>query len=130
MIVVSGFVGKAPTSTKNGDVLYANFPLVINVGSKELPKTQWYGVSAAGKTAEVILNHVNVGDKLFITGRPSIDMYLGKDKQIIGVQKIWLEKFDFGSAKNIEDENHIVTTPELILETSTTETQITVNNEN
>lgn len=116
MVTVSGNVGKAPTSIKKDGVLYANFSLAVNLGTKDAPKTLWYSVSASGKTAETILNHVNVGDKLFITGKPSVDTYLGKDKQIKGVQKIWIEKFICICSNVIENEEPAVETPDLPIE--------------
>lgn len=119
IITVSGNVGKAPTSIKRDDVLYANFSLAVNVGAKDAPKTLWYSISASGKTAEVILNHVNTGDKLFITGKPSVDTYLGKDKQIIGVQKIWIEKFEFGGSTTQETNEPVIEIPDLKLESAT-----------
>lgn len=106
MIVVSGNIAKSPTSTRSDDVLYVNFSLAVNIGSKESPKTSWYSMSASGKNAELILNHANVGDKLFITGKPGTDTYLGRDKQIISVQKVWVEKFEFCCAKFMENESH------------------------
>lgn len=114
MITVSGNVAKSPTSTKNGDVLYANFSLTVNVGTHEAPKTIWYSVSASGKNAEIILNHVNPGDKLFIIGKPSVDIYLGKDKQVVGVQKIWLERFEYGSSKTVAVEHIAPITADLL----------------
>lgn len=101
MITVSGNVVKPPTSMKTDDVLYANFNLVVNVGNVEIPKITWYAISASGKNAEAVLNMVNEGDKLFIIGKPSVDIYLGKEKQVVAVQKIWLEKFEFGWRKSV-----------------------------
>ncbi len=95
MIMVSGCVSKSPTSIKMYDVLYANFSLEVNVGSLTNPKTLCYLVSSSGKIAEMVLNEVNIGDKLFITGKPSVDTYMNKDKQIVGLQKIWIEKIEF-----------------------------------
>lgn len=115
-ITVSGNVGKSPTSIKNDDVLYANFSLAVNVGTKDSPKTLWYSITASGKTAEVVLNHVKAGDKLFITGTPSVDTYLGKDKQIIGVQKIWIKKFQFGGSNTLENNKPVMEIPDLKLE--------------
>lgn len=110
MIVVSGNAVKSPTSTKNGGVLYANFSLAVDIGTKEAPKTCWYSISASGKNAELILNNINPGDKLFITGSPSVDIYLGKDKQVVGVQKIWLEKFEFCAVKPSENNQQVTFT--------------------
>lgn len=121
IITVSGNVGKTPTSIKRDEILYANFSLAVNIGNKDAPKALWYSISASGKTAEVILNHVNAGDKLFITGKPSVDTYLGKDKQIIGVQKIWIEKFEFGGSTTQETNDPVIEIPDLKLESATTD---------
>lgn len=95
IITVSGIVDKAPTSTKVSDVIYVNFTLAVNVNNSHSNNTLYYAISASGKNAETILNSVNLGDKLFIIGKPSVDTYVGKDKQIIGTQKVWIEKFEF-----------------------------------
>lgn len=99
IITVAGIVDKAPTSTKNADALYVNFSLAVNSNNNH---TQYYAISASSKNAEAILNNVNAGDKLFIIGKPSVDTYMSKDKQIIAIQKVWLEKFEFCSGSNVE----------------------------
>lgn len=98
IVTVSGIVDKAPTSTKNiTGTLYVSFPLAVstNTGSINTKQAQHYAINASGKNAEAILNNVNVGDKLFIIGKPSVDTYMAKDKQIIAIQKVWVEKFEF-----------------------------------
>lgn len=100
IITVSGTVDKAPTSAKHADVLYVNFSLAVN-GNNTLVKPWYYTISASGKNAESILNNVNVGDKLFIVGRPSVDTYMAKDKQIIAIQKVWIEKFEFCGSSDV-----------------------------
>lgn len=95
IITVSGTVDKVPTSTKASGVLYVNFTLAVSSSNSTSNNIQYYAISASGKNAETILNSVNHGDKLFIIGKPSVDTYVGKDKQIIGTQKVWIEKFEF-----------------------------------
>lgn len=101
LITVSGIVDKNPTSNIVSGVLYINFELVVNSSTHAGATPQYYAISASGKNAETILNSVNSGDTLFIMGRPSVDTYMKKDKQVVAVQKVWIDKFElFRAAQN------------------------------
>ena len=93
IITVSGTIDKSPTSTVVAETLYVNFDLAVNTSHSNIG-TQYYAISASGKNAEAILNSVNVGDKLIIVGKPSVDTYMKRDKQVVAVQKVWVEKFE------------------------------------
>ncbi len=72
--------------------------------------TDWHNVTAWGKTAEVVNEHVGKGDRIFVAGRLSYSSYEGSDGQrrfrteIHAGEVIFLDSRGNGNGKGAEVE--------------------------
>tara|TARA_R100001086_G_scaffold200856_1_gene117074 strand:+ start:15145 stop:15507 length:363 start_codon:yes stop_codon:yes gene_type:complete len=98
-----GRVGQAPELkyTANGKSV-CNFSLATSkrwndqAGQKQ-EKTEWHRVVAWGKQADVIAEHVGVGDSLLITGELQTRQWEDQNGGTRYSTEIHIDKFEFGS---------------------------------
>ena len=62
----------------NGDSV-ANFPLAVEIGTKDNPKTMWIDCSIWGKRADSVAPYLVKGKKVAVVGRVHQDEYLKRD---------------------------------------------------
>lgn len=62
----------------NGDPV-ANFPLAVETGTRQTPKTMWIDCSVWGKRAEKLAPYLTKGKKVAVLGRISQDNYTKRD---------------------------------------------------
>ncbi len=101
-IFVGGYVGRDPEQFESKGKQYVGFSFAESLGKDEdgNDKVAWHQVVVGGKTADVILEHVNKGDKLVLEGNASAVVYMTKEKQVVPQLKIWLTNFEFASSKD------------------------------
>lgn len=96
-IVIAGNVGKDPEAREtNKGTKTAKFSIASKTGKD---KTSWFNCTAFGKTAEFILEHVQKGTGLFVTGLVEIEK--GKDEKYY--TNVIVERVGFLGAKKQED---------------------------
>lgn len=87
-IIIIGRLGKDPVSrnTKTGNAM-CSFTVAVDSGYGDSKKTDWYSVSAFGKTAENCSKFTRKGSLVCVTGALHLGVFEGKD----GTQKNNLE---------------------------------------
>lgn len=82
--IFTGRLGRDSELNKmsNGDPV-ANFPVAVDVGTKDNPKTMWVDCALFGKRAEALQKYLIKGLKTTVHGRVILDTYASKD----GTQK-------------------------------------------
>lgn len=96
-----GFIGNAlELKSGNGGTNYVRFQLattdIRGTGEDKKEFTQWHGVVAFGKTAEILCEHARKGSYIFLEGSLRYDSY-----QVQGEEKprwqtsIYVEEFIF-----------------------------------
>ena len=79
-IMLTGNVGRDPELKKIGNELsVVNLSLASTRYKKGGNVSDWYELSAFGKTAEVINSYIAKGDSITVSGQPFIDVYTNKD---------------------------------------------------
>lgn len=79
-IMLTGNVGRDPELKKIGnDLSVVNLSLASTRYKKGGNVSDWYELSAFGKTAEVINSYIAKGDSITVSGQPFIDVYTNKD---------------------------------------------------
>ena len=80
--VFSGRLGNEPESRNmpNGDPVL-NFPLAVDIGTRDAPKTMWLDCSIFGKRAGSLGQILRKGMKVTVSGRLTTDAYTNKAGQ-------------------------------------------------
>ena len=70
-VTILGNVGQDPVVKQlNGGGLVANFSIATSYKAKDKEEqTEWHRVSAFGRTAEIVMDYVGKGSKLYVEGR-------------------------------------------------------------
>jgi single-strand DNA-binding protein len=82
---VTGNVGGDPITRFNDkNTLIANFSVAVNDERRDrngvtTKRTNWYNVTATGKQAEILAEHLKKGDAVQIEGKLSFNPYLAND---------------------------------------------------
>lgn len=98
-IVIAGNVGKDPEARETAKgTKTAKFSIASKTGKD---KTSWFNVTAFGKTAEFILEYVQKGTALYVTGYVEIEK--GKDEKYY--TNVIAERVGFLGAKKKEDDS-------------------------
>lgn len=81
--VIIGNVAKKPElkGSKAG-TNYCNFTVGVNIGYGDKKKTDWFDVTAFGKTAETCAQHLDKGYLVCVNGTIHLNQYEAKDKTI------------------------------------------------
>jgi single-strand DNA-binding protein len=69
-----GRLGRDPESKQVGGKTLANFSVATSYGKGDTTKTEWHNVTVWEKTAEVAMQILHKGDKVFIAGRLSYNI--------------------------------------------------------
>ena len=84
-IEFTGNVGKdAVLETKNGTT-FAKFSVAVTIHEKGEKKTDWFNVTAFGKTAEFCQKYVTKGRTVYVSGTPSKRVYKNKLDEYVAV---------------------------------------------
>ena len=79
-ITLTGNVGRDPElKTIGNDLSVVNLSLATSRYKKGGNVSDWYELSAFGKTAEVINSYIAKGDSITVSGQPFIDIYTNKE---------------------------------------------------
>ena len=81
--ILVGNVGQEPVAKKINDTTVCNFTMATNdrrfKDAEGNPSTEWHNVTAWGKLAEIIGEHVTKGTSLYIEGRLRTRKWTGDD---------------------------------------------------
>ena len=103
-IIITGNLGRDPelrTSPKGEQ--FATFPIAVNVGTKQNPKTDWVDVSCNNKLAEVVCTYMKKGSKVLVSGFPSASAYINKENVPVGTLRVYADDVEFLSSKSVDD---------------------------
>lgn len=90
---LAGHLGATPKLESKGDTRWTNFRIAVN-GRED--RTDWFWVTAFGKLAEVIAEHLEKGDGLSVRGELRCNVYNEKER----VELIAQEATFFGRRKS------------------------------
>ena len=93
--IFGGRLGKhaEPNQLSNGDSV-ANFSLAVDIGTKANPKTMWVECALFGKRAETLLPYLQKGTKVTVSGRVSLDEFVGRDGQKRTTLRLTISEID------------------------------------
>ncbi len=104
-----GNVGDEPrVSEKEGEAFVANFPLATNQfyrnkEGEEVSKTEWHRIVVWNKAADIVKQHVNKGDALYVEGKISTNTWDDKEGNKQYSTEIVCDNFLFLSPKNNDE---------------------------
>ncbi len=91
-IMLTGNVGRDPELKKIGnDLSVVNLSLASTRYKKGGNVSDWYELSAFGKTAEVINSYIAKGDSITVSGQPFIDVYTNKEGKEVKSIKVKID---------------------------------------
>lgn len=105
-IIITGNLGKDPEkrADQNGNQ-FATFSVAVSTGTKDKPKADWVDVSCGGKLADVVCSYLKKGSKVLVTGFPSVNAYINRENNAVGVLRVYADDIEFLSTK-FEEEQH------------------------
>ncbi len=109
-VTLVGNVGEVPrVSERDGEAFVANFPLATNEFYKnkegeEVSKTEWHRIVVWNKAADIVKQHVNKGDALYVEGKISTNSWDDKDGNKHYSTEIVCDNFLFLSQRNTGEE--------------------------
>ncbi len=107
-VTLVGNVGETPRVTeREGEAFVANFPLATNEfyrnkEGEEVSKTEWHRIVVWNKAADIVKQHVNKGDALYVEGKISTNSWEDKDGNMHYSTEIICDSFLFLSPRNVE----------------------------
>jgi len=108
LVILSGNTGHQPEiKYSQSGLAIANLSLVTQEKVKDEKKTVWHKIVAFGKTAELIYEYVNKGDRITIQGRITYEEW-EKEGVKRTATKIIADKVEFGGSKKRANENEAV----------------------
>lgn len=79
-ITVIGNVGRQPEGLKyTTKTAVLNFSIADTRGKDDQKKTSWYDIVVFGEQAESVVEHINKGDRIIVSGRLQVEDYEKKD---------------------------------------------------
>ncbi len=84
-VTLVGNVGEVPrVSEREGEAFVANFPLATNEvwrdkEGEEVRRTEWHRIVVWNKAADIVKQHVNKGDALYVEGKISTNSWDDKE---------------------------------------------------
>ena len=78
-VILVGNVGQKPTSREVNGKTVANCTLATSMKSKGESVTEWHRLVFWDKTAELVLQYVDKGSKLYVEGRITYRKFTNKD---------------------------------------------------
>ena len=84
-VTLVGNVGEVPrVSEREGEAFVANFPLATNEvwrdkEGEEVRRTEWHRIVVWNKAADIVRQHVNKGDALYVEGKISTNSWDDKE---------------------------------------------------
>jgi single-strand DNA-binding protein len=84
-VTLVGNVGEVPrVSERDGEAFVANFPLATNEvwrdkEGEEIRRTEWHRIVVWNKAADIVKQHVNKGDALYVEGKISTNSWDDKE---------------------------------------------------
>ena len=106
-----GNVGEVPRVTeRDGEAFVANFPLATNEyyrnkEGEEVSKTEWHRIVVWNKAADIVKQHVNKGDALYVEGKISTNSWDDKEGNKHYSTEIVCDNFLFLSPRNNGEES-------------------------
>lgn len=99
--IFSGRIGRDAEVRQmpNGDPV-CNFPLAVDVGTRDNPETMWIDCSLFGKRGQNSAQWLTKGTKLFVHGRLTLATFTKKDGTTDKGLRLNLTEFDFGGSRN------------------------------
>lgn len=119
-LTVTGHVGNNPTvkTSKTGE-RFITFPFAIHENKKK-DKVEWMEISCSEKSEnlfELIEKHVQKGARLLCIGYPTVNAYIDKNNQAVGLFRLYPNTIEFQSNKKDEKlvtDEVIIGTPPVI----------------
>jgi len=108
-VTLVGNVGEGPrVSERDGEAFVANFPLATNEvwrdkEGEEVRRTEWHRIVVWNKAAEIVKQHVNKGDALYVEGKISTNSWDDKEGNKHYSTEIICDHFLFLSPRNAEE---------------------------
>ena len=105
-VTLVGNVGEDPrVSERDGEAFVANFPLATNEvwrdkEGEEVRRTEWHRIVVWNKAANIVKQHVNKGDALYVEGKISTNSWDDKEGNKHYSTEIICDNFLFLSPKN------------------------------
>jgi len=101
-LIITGNLGKDPEkrADQNGNQ-FATFSVAVAVGTKDNPKTDWVDVSCGGKLADVVCSYLKKGNKVLVTGFPSVNAYTNKNNEVVGTLRVYADDIEFLTPKDV-----------------------------
>ncbi|MFN8770208.1 MAG: single-stranded DNA-binding protein [Neisseriaceae bacterium] len=105
-IIITGNLGRDPEkrADQSGNQ-FATFSVAVTVGTKQNPKTDWVDVSCNGKLADLVCTYLKKGSKVLVTGFPSVNAYINRENNAVGVLRVYADDIEFLNSKT-EGEQH------------------------
>ncbi len=104
-VTLVGNVGEVPrVSEREGEAFVANFPLATNEvwrdkEGEEVRRTEWHRIVVWNKAADIVKQHVNKGDALYVEGKISTNSWDDKEGNKHYSTEIICDNFLFLSPK-------------------------------
>ncbi len=105
-VTLVGNVGEVPrVSERDGEAFVANFPLATNEfyrnkEGEDVSKTEWHRIVVWNKAADIVRQHVNKGDALYVEGKISTNSWDDKEGNKHYSTEIICDNFLFLSPRN------------------------------
>jgi len=95
-ITVIGNIGKIEMKYTPAGKAVTEFSIAVNVKRGEEKSTEWYKGVAWEKSAEIINQYAGVGSKIFVSGAPSLEVWIDKASgEARGKVVVTVREFEF-----------------------------------
>ncbi|WP_069997199.1 single-stranded DNA-binding protein [Cellulosilyticum sp. I15G10I2] len=88
------------------EIKYTQFRLAVDDKTSKEKRTNFIDIVAFGRQAEILTQHVEKGEKLFVSGRLTSSKFVNPEGNKISKIKVILEAFEFtGNHKSLAQAN-------------------------
>ena len=120
VIVMGRFTKEVELQTSSSGTSYIRNSIAVDrkFSKGEEKQTDFFNISAFGKTSEFISKYFSKGSKVLISGRLQSDSYTDKTGNKVNSVSIMVEEVDFCEAKGetAEKKNDFLSVPESLIE--------------
>lgn len=98
-----GHVGRAPEIKEAAGKQLAEFSVAVSVGTVQKPDTLWVKCTVWGERSQRVIEKINKGDSVYVTGRLSVRAYKGKDGSPKAEAAIMVNEWQVLSSKKVDE---------------------------
>ncbi len=103
-VIAIGNLTKDPESRvvkiNENDVQIVNFTIAANYGFGDHKKTEFIRVSAWRGLGETCMRYLQKGNKVYVSGTPTVNTYINKNGNAVGNIELQLEEIEFLTNKH------------------------------